>query len=106
LVLKPEDFAFEFPPGTQVVEYGSKQGDVSHFIAQSDGKKRIITLDEFKHNASYEQLLASESGQAGVALTPVWRRVMPTLLFVLIIVAVALSAFIKLRRNAGRAGKT
>ncbi len=53
-----KEFELEFPVGTLVRERGSHPVD---YILREGGNKRLVTLEEW--GATYEQLLASESGQ-------------------------------------------
>lgn len=56
----PETFALTFPPTTWVQEYRSKEP----YIVREDGSRRIITEAEIMRGATYEDLLATPSGQA------------------------------------------
>ncbi len=59
----PDDwFHFEFPVGTDVVDHKNK----TEYIVRKDGGKRLITEVERLRGATYEQLVATESGQAGL----------------------------------------
>jgi hypothetical protein len=52
-------FDLDFPPGTFVID---RRKPRSEYLIRPDGTKRIITNDD--QDASYEELVASESGMA------------------------------------------
>lgn len=58
------EFEFEFPPGTLVRDYTTRSsyGDRTHYIARENGEKRVVKGQDV--DASYEELLDSESGKA------------------------------------------
>jgi len=59
----PENwFNFDFPAGTEVTDYKGK----IEYIARESGGKRLITEEERKRGATYDQMLTTESGQAGL----------------------------------------
>lgn len=60
--LPEEWFHFEFPVGTDVTDHKSK----IEYIVREGGHKRLVTEEERMRSATYEQLLATESGQAGL----------------------------------------
>jgi hypothetical protein len=57
-----ELYDFEFPIGTEV---NDNQNDTTYIVRQ-EGVRRLITEDERKRGATYEQFLVTESGQAGL----------------------------------------
>ena len=57
----PGDFAADFPAGTWV--RGPK--DEGQWLVLADGTRRPITPEELRRGATYEELLATPSGQAG-----------------------------------------
>lgn len=59
-----QDFDIAFPPGTKVRDLRSEtaNNELTQYIAREGGAKRIITREE--RQASYEELLNTESGQA------------------------------------------
>lgn len=59
-------FTFDFPSGTYVKDL--KNG--RRWIVREGGKRRYITAAERARNPSYEELLATESGMAGLARRP------------------------------------
>lgn len=59
--LKEDTFRISFPPGTIVED---RRRDV-RYLVQSSGQERIITRDEIRRGASYEELMTTESGMAG-----------------------------------------
>jgi hypothetical protein len=59
----PENwFNFDFPVGTEVTDHKGK----IEYIAREGGGKRLITEEERKRGATYEQMLATDSGEAGL----------------------------------------
>jgi hypothetical protein len=70
LPLTTEDFAFEFPVGTEVVDRSRKESRL-HYIIREDGEKRIITEEEQRRNTKYPDWLQTASGQAGRSF---WRQ--------------------------------
>lgn len=62
------EFAIEFPVGTEVFDYrGSPNGDLkASYIVLEEGEQRHITPEERSRNPTYEDILATESGKAGL----------------------------------------
>lgn len=58
------DFEVDFPVGTLVTNYAlpSDLGKLTQFVAREKGVERLVTAAE--KNATYEELVTSESGQA------------------------------------------
>ena len=63
LSLPIASFAFDFPPGTEVVDMTNRENR-EHFIVRTDGSRRRITDEEQGRNASYSDLLSSDEGAA------------------------------------------
>ena len=57
-----EEFELPFPVGTYVTD----KRDGSAWIERSGGARRVITQEELKRGASYDDLLATESGSGGL----------------------------------------
>lgn len=68
--LASELFQFQFPPETEVVDYNTK----TSYIIQKNGEKRIITDEERKRGATYQQFLTTASGEAGLPPSNPWFR--------------------------------
>jgi hypothetical protein len=68
--LQPHLFRLDFPPGTVV--WDDKEG--INYVALKAGDRRIITKEERRCGATYEQLLATESGMAGLPPERTLRR--------------------------------
>ncbi len=96
------DFDIVFPPGTFVSDERPQPGvgrtGTLDYIVMSDGSKRIVTWEE--RFASYEELLATPSGKAGLqtgsAQRHYWLFVSPVLLLATLIILMFL------RRKAHR----
>jgi hypothetical protein len=58
-LVSPGDFSVDFPTGTVVTDAET----LKSFLVREDGKRRDITPDEQMH-ATYEQVAASETGEA------------------------------------------
>jgi hypothetical protein len=56
-----DEFQFEFPPGTRVRAPGD-----THYIVRDDGSDRPILEEERQRGASYDELVASDVGEAGL----------------------------------------
>jgi hypothetical protein len=71
--IQDEDFQLTFPPGTLVGDDKNNR----RYIVREGGEKRIITPEEDERGATYQQLLDSESGMAGLSQgassRPYWR---------------------------------
>ncbi len=65
-------FALELPDGTWTRDLSPDITSTESFIARADGERRPVTRAELERGATYEELLATESGAA--ALTPVRPR--------------------------------
>ena len=61
LPVAKELFTLEFPIGTQVSDYGARR---MHLVTKTD-PKRFITLEESDRKATYSELMATPSGEAG-----------------------------------------
>lgn len=59
--LQEDTFRISFPPGAVVDD---RRRDV-RYLVQPSGQERIITSDEARRGASYEELMRTESGMAG-----------------------------------------
>ncbi len=53
-------FQFEFPPATRVTDRNTGE----YYIVREGGNKRLITMDEVRGRATYEEMVATESGKA------------------------------------------
>ncbi len=66
VAVSAEDFDIQFPAGTVVTDGTTRPARgrslTSHYLVMPDGSKRVMTPEE--HAATYEQLLATPSGQA------------------------------------------
>jgi hypothetical protein len=60
--LPEELFDFKFPVDTWVTNYKNK----TDYIVREDGGKRLITEAERMRGVTYERLLETESGEAGL----------------------------------------
>ncbi len=54
------EFRFEFPPGTRVTNRNTGE----YYIVRQGGRKRMITMEEVRGEATYEEMVTTESGQA------------------------------------------
>lgn len=63
-------FQFQFPPGTEVVDYKTK----TSYLVLKNGEKRIITDEERWRGATYKEFLTTKSGEAGLPPTNPWLR--------------------------------
>jgi hypothetical protein len=54
------DFQFEFPPGTRVTDRNTGE----YYIVREGAQKRLITMEEVRGRATYEEMVATESGKA------------------------------------------
>jgi hypothetical protein len=60
--IDPSEFELEFAPGTVVNDHRAK----NRYLITKGGGQRIITGGEFQRGAAYEELLRTDSGQAGL----------------------------------------
>lgn len=58
--IPPSEFQFAFPPGTRVTDENTGE----RYIVRDDGARRLITAEEIRGRATYEEMLATDSGQA------------------------------------------
>jgi hypothetical protein len=90
--IPPNEFDLDFPPGTLVRDFTTttEWGSTSQYIAREGGKKRIVSQGD--RGATYEQLLASETGTARLPRGPsalrMWAIVICILLSLACIVVV------------------
>ncbi len=61
--IRPETFDIEFPPNTYVVDLSAKQRKI--YIQRPDGSNRTVTPKEQLRSARYDELVTTESGEAG-----------------------------------------
>lgn len=66
--VSPADFVLSFPVGCKVNDLSQDHKET--YIQREDGKKRFVTVDEIRRKATYEELLNTESGQAGLNRKP------------------------------------
>jgi hypothetical protein len=60
--LDSQEFDISFPPNTWVEDQTHEEG----YIVKEGGQKRMITSEERRRNPSYQSLLKTESGRAGL----------------------------------------
>lgn len=72
--LDPKEFELEFPSGTWVRDFTQRSdlGDSKQYIVRENGDKRIINAAD--RNATYQQLLETETGHANLPSRSGWRR--------------------------------
>ncbi len=91
-----KDLQLIFPPNTLVEDYREDTG----YIVREDMRKRFITLDERARGATYDQLLGTESGMAGLPETS-WLRSWKVLTVGLVLLACIVGAVLR-RTRVGR----
>jgi len=94
--LPKEEFEFEFPVGTKVRDSKSKE----FYIIRDGSAKRIITDDEMSRGSNYEELLATESGQAGLVSGPGLAGRSRLMLFALGLTVVGVGMWLVVRRKS------
>lgn len=100
VLMDEKEFELEFPPGTWVTDGREK----TRYILKEGGEKRIILGEELVGQASYEQLLNTETGQA-LEYTPDKPRADRRWLFLaLAVIAAALVALVLVKRLRLRLG--
>jgi hypothetical protein len=65
--LADTEFQLAFPVGTRVRDLRATPAEGGYYIVRNDEQKRKITPDELRRGATYQQMVDTESGQAGVA---------------------------------------
>jgi hypothetical protein len=95
------EFQLEFPAGTWV--YDTHRGEM--YIASASGQKRIITKEELRRGATYEELLVTESGRAALREMPPRapaRRATIVIVNVVVVLSVLAFLLFKFRKRRGR----
>ena len=90
-------FACDFGPGTKVIDEQTK----STYIVLRDGSKRVMTEAERNRGATYEELIGTKSGGAGLPRTVHWSGVLAAVLVGLAVVLCALAGRMILRSRQG-----
>lgn len=96
-----EEFQLNFPAGTLVTDLKSDSArGRTQYIVREEGAKRLVTEEE-TFNASYEQLLNTETGMALGVQPPTTRKYLAGLLIGALIVVLALT-WRQVRRGRNR----
>jgi hypothetical protein len=95
--VNPSEFELEFAPGTIVNNHRAESR--YRYVVTQGGGERIITGAEFQRGAPYDELLRTESGQAGLpSPRTAWTTYASVGALSISVVALGIYFFLKWRR--------